>query len=62
MEIREKGYIIVSARGALGAIPLEGVAVDFYKDGIRVASSVTSENGFSEKISVAITVCAPPQT
>ncbi|MBQ2686708.1 MAG: hypothetical protein IJF55_03125 [Clostridia bacterium] len=52
MEIREKGYIIVSARGALGAIPLEGVAVDFYKDGIRVASSVTSENGFSEKISV----------
>jgi hypothetical protein len=52
MEIREKGYIIVSARGALGAIPLEGVAVDFYKDGIRVASSVTSENGFSEKISI----------
>ena len=52
MEKREKGYVIVSARGALGAIPLEGVAVDFYKDGTKIASSVTSENGFSERISI----------
>ena len=48
----EKGFLIVNARTAAGALPVPLATVSIYKDGELIARRKTNESGITEIVSI----------